>query len=218
MNKWVNEPFLLMVDAKLLCLDPGWPWIRPSDSDALALLTNINIYNWNYANSGEFLLRKFALEWILNQFNSFFNATQWPIWAIFIFLKLFSVGWIIFRLIFRVKIPSMHQFSCLDYISTVITLSQLSPWPQAASWTAQAMLASGPILGVPSPRNAFICVSSLSSQFFPLKKITFQQDLSWQSYLNTSFSHPTCLIPFTGFSFHLMQTMRLVALSSVSFC
>lgn len=173
MNKWVNEPFLTTVDTKLLCLDPGWPWIRPSDSDVLALLTNINIYNWNYANSGEFLLRKFAREWILNQFNSFFNVIQWPILAIFIFLKLFSVGCIIFRLIFTVMIPSMHQFSCLDYISTVITLSQISPWPQAVPWTAQAILASGPIQGVPSPKNSLPSVYLISHflhSFFPSKK------------------------------------------------
>lgn len=163
----------MTVDAYVLCLDPGWPWIRPSDSDVLALLTNINIYHWIYANSGEFWWRKFALKWILNQFNSFFNAPQWPILASFIFLKLFSVGWIIFRFIFTVMIRSRHPFSCPDYISAVITLSQLSLWPQAAPWTAQAILASGTIQDVPSPGNALpsVClISHFLHSFFPSQK------------------------------------------------
>ena len=124
-----------------------------------------------------------------------------PILSIFTFLK-FSVGWIIFGLIFTVIIRSTHQYSYLCHISAIIALSLISPCPQAAPWTAQAHSCFGDCTGCSlCQKCSCICSSSLS--FFTCfsskkKTIAFQQGLSRLPYSNTMFSHPALLIPLTA--------------------
>lgn len=85
MNKWTNEwmnlfwGWLMPTCLAWILVGPGFASLTHMQltSDVLALLRNINIYNCNYSNSDEFLLRKFALEWLLSYLNSFFNAIQW---------------------------------------------------------------------------------------------------------------------------------------------
>lgn len=82
MSEWVNEPFQWWLMPNCLAWILVGPGLTPLilmqlTSDVLACLININIYNWNHTNSDDFLLRKFTLEWIPSQFNSFFNAIQW---------------------------------------------------------------------------------------------------------------------------------------------
>lgn len=96
-----------------------------------------------------------------------------PILAIFIFLKLFSVGWIIFGLIFPVTIRSAHQFFLsVSYFSNNSFVPDISLASGCSLNSSDTFLLQGLYCLSPLPEMLlYLCGSSLAFfTIFPQKK------------------------------------------------